>query len=336
MKARMTYLNELVMTGLVFTFLSLPVLFGPRSTKAESVTPSPSPTTTVTAPIASPGSSPDQTPEAKSAESKSVNPEVQAEVEKKTAEKRQQLMKDAVAAVEETHNALSALDGEKKDEALAALERVTGKLDLIVAREPALALAPVHVATIIRDLYSNVETVNAMVKEAKKYLDEGKVQQARMILGGVASEAELQVTNIPLASYPTAIKAVAPLIDAGKIAEAKTALQTALNTLVIESFIVPLPRVRAEAMLIEAEKLAEKANRSEEENKKLKELMESSRHELQLGEALGYGNKTDYKPLYAQLDEIQTKTEGGKSGKGYFDKIKGSLANLKDQVQGKK
>lgn len=193
------------------------------------------------------------------------------------------------------------------------------------------ALALVYVATIIRDLYSNVDTVNATVKEAKKYLADGKIQQARMVLDGVASEAEIQVTNIPLATYPAAIKAVAPLIDAGKLEGATTALQTALNTLVIESFVLPLPRMRAEAMLAEVEKLAEKANRKDDENKKLKDLVESARHELQLGEALGYGDKNEYRPLYGQLDDIQTKTEGGKSGQGFFDKIKESMSKLKDQ-----
>ena len=36
--------------------------------------------------------------------------------------------------------------------------------------------------------------------------------------------------QIPLATYPAAIKAVAPLIDAGHMEEAKAALEAALNT----------------------------------------------------------------------------------------------------------
>jgi hypothetical protein len=273
-----------------------------------------------------------QKAEPKSAETNSVNPEVQSELEKKAAEKRAQLLKDAQSALEETNKAVAALDQGKKDEALAELEKVTGKLDLIVARDPALALAPVGVATIIRDLYANAETAEKAVKTAKHYLGDGKVQEARALLSGLASEAELQVTNIPLATYPAAIKAVAPLIDAVKIDEAKAALSAALSTLVIESYIIPLPKIRAEAMLSEAEKLTEKTDRSADENKKLHDLVEGARHELQLGEVLGYGTKNDYKPLYAQLDEIQKKTEGGKSGKGIFDKIKLSLQNFKDRI----
>ncbi len=242
------------------------------------------------------------------------------------------MLKDAQAAIDETQKALDALDQGKKDEALAALERVTGKLDLILARDPKLALAPVSVATVVRDLYANQDTVKAAIKEARSDLNDGKVQQARALLGGLASETELQVTNIPLATYPAAIKAVAPLIDAGKKDEAKAALQLALNTLVVERFITPLPTVRARAMLGEAEKLAEKSGRNSDENKKLHDLVENARQQLELGEMLGYGTKDDYKPLYTQLDDIQTKTGDGKSGKGIFDTIKASLKNLKDRI----
>ena len=257
---------------------------------------------------------------------------MQAEVQKTEADKRAQLLKNAQAALDETNKALEALDQGKKDEALAALEKVTGKLDLIVARDPQLALAPVGVSTIIRDLYAGPDTAKQAVEEAEEFLEDGKVQQARALLTGLASEAELQVTNIPLATYPAAIKAIAPLIDADKIGEAKAALSTVLNTLVIESFVTPLPKIRAQEILKDAEKLAEKTDRTEEENKTLREQIEAARNELKLGEVLGYGDKEDYKPLYTQLDEIQDKTEGGKSGKGFFDKIKTSLKNFKDRM----
>ena len=270
--------------------------------------------------------------EPKSQESKATESTIQSAVEKSAADKRAQLLKDAQSALEETNKAVQALDQGKKDEALAALEKVTGKLDLIIARDPALALAPVGVSTIIRDLYASPDSANDAVKRAKEYLGNGKVQQVRGLLSALASEAEVQVTNIPLATYPPAIKAIAPLIDAGKNQEAKAALLAALNTLVIESYVTPLPNIRAKAILAEAEKLAEKSTRTDDENKKLHDQVEAARNELKLGEVLGYGTKDDYKPLYTQLDDIQKKTEGGKSGKGFFDTIKDSLKSFKNHL----
>ncbi len=158
--------------------------------------------------------------------------------------------------------ALAALDKGDKQAALSALEQASGKLDLVVSRDPKLAFAPIDVTTSIFDLYTTPDTVKSVVKEARDDLSNSQVQQARLLVTPLASEADTHVAQIPLATYPAAIKAVAPLIDAGKTEEAKAALEAALNTVVIETYVIPLPRVRAQAMLRQAEQLTAKANRT--------------------------------------------------------------------------
>ena len=78
-------------------------------------------------------------------------------------------------------------------------------------------------------------------------------------------------------------------------------------------------------LLKEAETLTEKSDRSKEENKRLDDLLKDARLKLEFAQTLGYGGKKDFKNLYEQLDNIEEKTKGGKSGSGYFDKIKGYL-----------
>jgi hypothetical protein len=182
-----------------------------------------------------------QQPEPKSAEAKSVDRQVQSEIERREAEKRVSVLADAVLALDATRNALTALDKGDKSKAVSALERASGKLDLVVSRDPKLAFAPVEVTTAILDLYATPDTVQAVIKDAKDDLSSNRVQQARHSISDLASEADTRVTEIPLATYPAAIKAVAPLIDTGKTQEAKAALEAALNTLVIETVIIPLP-----------------------------------------------------------------------------------------------
>ncbi|HEN4914867.1 TPA: heat resistance protein YfdX2, partial [Klebsiella pneumoniae] len=169
-------------------------------------------------------------PEAKPEVVTEVQPEVQKEMDSQAADKRKQVLDEAVSALALTKSALAALDGKDAARALATLAEVTGKLELIVAREPTLALAPVDVRTIVHDLFANTETIEAMTDEALDALKHGEVQQARHVLALLASEIVITVTNIPLASYPAAVKAVVPLIDQGKIEEAKAALQAALST----------------------------------------------------------------------------------------------------------
>ena len=91
---------------------------------------------------------------------------------------------------------------------------------------------------------------------------------------------------------------------------------------------IPLPVAVAQEQLKEAEKLTEKVSRSQDENKRLDTLLTDTHTKLEFAQALGYGTKSDFKDLYAQLDEIKDKTSAGKSGTGFFAKIKSSLASL--------
>lgn len=266
-------------------------------------------------------------PQTQSDTSKSVQPQVDKRTDDAAAEKRKALLADAGAAVAETENALKALDDKKKDVALKALADATGKLELIVARDPKLALAPIHMDIVSHDLFAGPETVKAVIQEAKNDLAAGEIQNARPLLAALASDIEFRTTNIPLATYPAAIKAITPLIDAGKIDEAKAQLQAALNTLVVTTDVVPLPRIRAESLLKEAQTLAEKKDRTRDENEKLDNDLKSVREQLQLSQLLGYGKTSDYKPMEEQLDEIEKKTAGGQSGTGWFDKIKKQLSD---------
>lgn len=252
----------------------------------------------------------------------------QAQVDKQTAEKRKKLVADATDAIVDTELALKALEDKKNDEALKALASVTGKIELIVARDPKLALAPVRTDVVTYDLFASLDTIKASIREARKALGDGEILKARPLVAGLASEIQFRTTNIPLATYPEAIKAITPLIDAGKIDEAKAQLQAALNTLVITTEMVPLPKLRAENLLNEAQILAEKKDRSQDENDELARHLASAREQLQMAELLGYGKKKEYKSIYAQLAKIERESGGGKSVTGGFNKIKKQLSEL--------
>ena len=257
-----------------------------------------------------------------------VQPEVQKETDSQAADKRKQVLDEAVSALALTKSALAALDEKESARALATLAEVTGKLELIVAREPTLALAPVDVRTIVHDLFANTETVEAMTDEALDALKHGEVQRARRVLALLASEIVIAVTNIPLATYPAAVKSVVPLIDQGKIEEAKAALQLALGTLVETLSVIPLPILRAKLLVKRAETLTEDGQRSEASGERLKDLLNEARQQLEMAELLGYGKKKDFEPLYSELKKVKEKTAGGGSGKGWLDEIKARLSKL--------
>jgi hypothetical protein len=266
---------------------------------------------------------------------KAMGGAMKSQAENAISQHRKKIIDEAVSALAETKNALRALDEKKTEEALAALERASGKLNIVLARDPTLALAPIDVYVTIYDVYTTLDAIKKARKQAEEYLEDGEVQKARVLIGDLASEIDIHVVSIPLKTYPAAIKAVAPLIDQGKIDKAKAAIEAALNTLVVTSHITPLPLVRADVKkLTEAEALALKEGRSEEDNKNVEKLLNEAQEQLKLAEALGYGTKNDYKEFYSEVKAIEGKTKGGKSGQGLFDKVKEHLSDFKRSIFG--
>lgn len=265
-----------------------------------------------------------------------VEKEVKASSGKEAIRKRETIVKEAVAALEQTRKAMEAIDKKNKKEALDALALVTGKLEIVLAREPDLANAPIDVRVEHYDLYATVDAIKDAVRHARDLLGDGEVQQARAILSGLASEIDIVVTSLPLASYAEGIKGVARLVGEEKYKEASVALDELLSTLVVTRHIIPLPILRAEELLKKADKLAATENRTGKQNKELDTLLNNARDQIRMAEALGYGDKKEYKTFYRQIKEIKKKTRGGGFGKGFIDDLKKSLHEFKAKIFSRK
>lgn len=260
--------------------------------------------------------------------SDAVEREVEAEAAKKLAERRQAMLEEANAALGETQTALRALDEGEPGEALEALARATGKLELLVARDPELALAPVDVGFVTYDVYGSVEAIEKARDRALALLEDGRVQEARAILSGLASETVIRVTNLPLATYPEAIKAISPLIDDGEVEEAKMALRTALGSVVMTDHVIALPLVRAGHMLAEAQELGNSEEASEEDRVRVQELLAGAQRQLEIAEALGYGTARDHHGFRAQMAEIRRSIGADEGSQGAFAGLRRSLREL--------
>ena len=226
---------------------------------------------------------------------------------------REELLQDAVSALQETENALAALDKKDAKAATAALE---------LARNPNLALAPVDVSVVSYDVLGSVDAVNALRKSAEDALEDGRLQEARHLIDGLASETVVRVSNLPLATYPDAIKAAAVLVGQNKLDEAKAALEAALSTIVIRDVIHPLPLTRASAAIEEARKLAANKQRGAGDDARIQRLLTTAREQLRLGQALGYATKDEMKDLLKTVDEIEDGTKNKGAATSIFDKIR--------------
>lgn len=252
--------------------------------------------------------------------------------QKLLAEKNQQIVEEAKGSLAGTQQALLALEKNDAKTARSILQDVLTKLDILLTEHPAAGLVTADIEADIYDFDGDSKTLEKRIKEADDLLDGGKLQSARQLLAELASEMRITTVNIPLATYPTAIKDAIAKIDADKKDEAAQALNDVLNTLVEETEIIPLPILRAEALLTKASELEHKEDMSKESVRtEILKYADAAKEKLKIAQLLGYGSKEDYQPLYTVIDDIKNVVHTKKS-EATWDKIKKSFGDLKNKI----
>lgn len=248
-------------------------------------------------------------------------------------EKVQLIVGDAVEIESETQKAIIALENKDSKGAITILQGVSSKLDGLLAKNPGLALVPANIEADVFDFKGNKKTVTQAIDDADSLLRHGKLQSARQIVAGLASEIRISTTSIPLGTFPAAIKQAITLIESGKIDQATVALDNVLDTLDITTEIMPLPVLRAEELLTLAAELEHRDDLSKEQNRKeIRALTDAAKDKLELAQLLGYGDKKDYKVLYDGINGIDKELFSDQSAAAW-QKIKDKFSEFKDRLK---
>ncbi|WP_022853656.1 YfdX family protein [Thermodesulfatator atlanticus] len=237
---------------------------------------------------------------------------------KQTAQDIQaKLSQEAIEAVADTHKALTLLDQGKVDEAVKVLQDAIGKLEVVLSANPDLAYVPINVSTVAFDLVAEPDTIKKTLKEVKKLLDEGRVQDARRLLNTLQSEIDIIVEKLPLATYPDSIKLAVKYIANGKIEEAKAILSAALSSIVQDVIVIPLPIVRADILIQAASKIAKT------EKEKAIELLNRAEKQLKVAKLLGYGKEygAEYEDLLKRIEALKKEIKGKNESKKMFEDL---------------
>ncbi|QIY83200.1 YfdX family protein [Chryseobacterium sp. NEB161] len=240
-----------------------------------------------------------------------------------------QKVTEASEALAQVYVALDALEAKNTKGALAALEKSTGKLNILLARKPDLALVPIDVSVKTIDLVADLETIRNIKRAAIQALKEDYFQVMRDELAKLASELQITKVELPLATFPEAMKSAAALIDKGKTDEAKVVLYTALNTLVISEERIPLPILRAQALIAQA--ITDDA--SKDKKKEVLALLDNAEYQLIMAEELGYGDRDrEYKELNKTIKELKKSVKDDGDSQALFEKFKTKLADFKKRI----
>lgn len=259
-------------------------------------------------------------------ENKEVTKEVEKAQDNYVDERIKKITQEAVEAVNLVGEVIELLDKKEKQQALDKIANILGKLEVLIARDPNLQIVPVDVKEQVIDFPGTIDDVEAAKTEIVALIKAGEVQAARDIMLNLASELDIFVTALPIGTYPVALKAIVPLIEQDKFDEAKALLIEALETLVVEKIVIPLPVLRAEQAIIRANELANKENPNKEE---LKELLAYAKEQIKLAEVLGYGKvEINYKDVYEEIEKLEKILGSDESTKDVFATLKEKLSSI--------
>ncbi|MRJ02099.1 MAG: YfdX family protein [Epsilonproteobacteria bacterium] len=264
--------------------------------------------------------------EASKAESKKAVAEAKVAAQKE--QKGVKIVKEAVDAVSLTQKVLVELDKGNKDQAIKLLQDAIGKLEVVLAAPNAPALIPIDSAIEVVDFPGSIEEIKTALITAKALLRENKVQEARRILDTLRSEIVLKVVNLPLASYPAALKLAAKFLHEDRIDEAKNVLSAALSTFVEIDVVTPIPLVQAIHLVEAAQKVAQ-----EDKGKALEYLAEAKRA-LRKAEVLGYVSDSDttYKQLEEMIEKVEKEVRGKNKAEKLFEELIKKLKEFKEKA----
>lgn len=249
-------------------------------------------------------------------------PEIETQRQRNQKEAEQNLSPEAIDAVQQTEQAIQAIAANKKDTAMAAIERATGKINILLARNPASALIPVGVQVVVLDTAPlDVKTIDQLVQQATTAVKAKDLPTARVLLAALVSELRIRTTDLPLATYPAALSQAARFLDQGKNQEAGTVLLTALNTLVIVDRVIPLPLILSQAAVRAAES-------QQQQNKQAAlTLLETARNELNRSRALGYlSDAPEYQALDKQISHLESAIKGKSDTSSLFSELRDKLS----------
>ncbi|WP_456401688.1 YfdX family protein [Hydrogenimonas sp.] len=248
---------------------------------------------------------------------------------KSAAKERQvEVVKEAVDAVLLTQKVLVALEKNDVKGAKASLEKAIGKLEVVLAHPNAPALLPIDSSIVASEFTGDLKTIKSALKATRELLEDGKVQEARRLLDTLQSEIDIVTVSLPLISYPQALKLAAKYLNAGKTKEAKEVLEMALSTLVQSEVVIPLPLLKAEALIGAASKIAKT-----EKSQALRHLDEA-RRQLKIAEALGYTSESDttYKVLDEAIASVEKEIRGKNRAEKLFEELMAKLKEFKEKA----
>ncbi len=232
--------------------------------------------------------------------------------------------KEITEALKQSVIALRALHDNKIKNAQEALQKATKLFDVALKQNPKLALVPVADETKVYDFTGDAKLLKHILKSIQDLLKDNDTQTARAMLLPLQDEMQMRTEYLPMGMYPLATKTALKELKNAKTKSAFKTLATALNSVIVQTIIIPIPLITAQGLLAEASSM------DKSHKKEATKLLTQAKDELDKAVLFGYAKKhmSDYKVLQTDIKNIQIEINGKNKVEKLYNKISNDFKSL--------
>lgn len=253
--------------------------------------------------------------------------EVQKQAQNEVKKQQAYFQKEALTCIKETNETLKALASGNLKKAKEQVQKAKMNAKKVMTKLPDIQYVLVNISVSSSDFISTIEQVDKLQSETKKAINKGLYQKASDLLGQMKSEIDITTVNMFFSIYPEKLEQVDSLLRRKKVSDAENILYGLLNSLEIKQIVLPLPVLRAEALVDQA------AKSSKTNNNVAVNLLKNADYQLQLADAMGYGNyDKEYLSLSKQIRNTIKNSQAGRGAQKTYLALHNNLQQFKSRV----
>ncbi len=247
----------------------------------------------------------------------------------KQKEEAQKVVQEAIDAFIAGQQILVMLHHGELDKAKSQLEKLKKKMESL-QKEYKGKLERLPIATVIYEIdgISDIKTAKKVAEQVKKAVQDNDFVKARALLEALRNEIIIETQYLPIDIYKKAVDLSLQFLNKGNKEKAIESLNLAVNSIEIETTIIPRPIAEAAILVDDASKIYEK------DMDTALRLLEQAKENIKLAKVLGYiKSEEDVKPLVAQIDALEKAIKAKKvSTKGLFKELKKSIKQTQEKT----
>ncbi|WP_297457118.1 YfdX family protein [Persephonella sp.] len=233
----------------------------------------------------------------------------------------QKIIKEAASIYAEGNRVLFLLTHNKVDEAKKALKALKERVDKLEKQYHG-KMDRLPIDAVVNEVVgiTDIKQAQKLAQQVKEAVKNNDFVQARILLNALRDEIVIETAYLPIGLYKQAIDLAYKFLEEGKVKNAISQLQVAMNTIEIDTTIIPEPIAIASLLVEDASK------RFKDKPEQALKLLEEAKRQIKLAKVLGYvRNDKDIKPLIDQIEklekEIKAKTGTKEKFKSLFENI---------------